>query len=125
MTDIIKEILKLLPAKMISDAGFEGANIVLYTKDKDFFLNNKGSIKKVVDEFKKRVELRPDPSIAMDMEKAEKQIRKIIPKEAGITNINFDPQRSEVIIEAEKPGLVIPLRSASGVRNLGFLPPSI
>jgi KH/beta-lactamase-domain protein len=107
MADIIKEILSNLPDKKISDASFEAANIVLYTKDQDFFLNNNGLIKKVVDSIKKRVELRPDPSITMDMEKAEKEIKKIIPKEAGIDSINFDPHRSRVTIEAEKPGLAI------------------
>ncbi len=107
MVEIIKEILKNLPEKSISDAAFEGANIVLYTKDKDFFLNNNGLIKKIVDDIKKRVELRPDPSVTMDMEKAEKEIKKIIPKEAGIDQVIFDPQRSRVIIEAAKPGLAI------------------
>jgi len=57
MADIIKEILKLVPENKISEAGYEGANIVLYTKDREFFLDNKGAIKKIVDEFKKRVEL--------------------------------------------------------------------
>ncbi len=107
MADIIKEILSKLPEKKISDASFEAANIVLYTKDKDFFLNNNGLIKRIVDDIKKRVELRPDPSITMDIEKAEKEIRKIIPEEAGIDSINFDPHRSRVIIEADKPGLAI------------------
>jgi len=82
MGDIVKEILKNLPENRISDVNFEGANIVLYTKDKDFFLNNNGIIKKVVDDIKKRVELRPDPSVTMDMEEAEKIIRSIIPEEA-------------------------------------------
>ncbi len=107
MTDIIKEVLKQLPEKKISEACFEGANIVLYTKDKDFFMDNNGLIKQVVDSIKKRVELRPDPSIAMDMEKAKKEMNKIIPKEAGVADIIFDTQRSRVIIEAEKPGLAI------------------
>jgi len=106
-TGIIKEILKSLPSDKISEANFEAANIVLYTKDEDFFLNNNGLIKKIVDDIKKRVELRPDPSIVMDMEKAEKEIKKIIPEEAGVDQIIFDPQRSRVIIEAEKPGLAI------------------
>lgn len=106
MADIIKEILKILPEK-ISDAAYEGANIVLYTKDKSYFLDNKGTIKEAVNEFKKRIELRPDPSICMDMEKAEKAIKKILPEESGISLINFDPQRSEVVIEAEKPGVAI------------------
>jgi len=107
MGDILKEILSQLPEDKISNAIFEGANIVLYTKDKDFFLNNDGTIKKVVDNIKKRVELRPDPELCMDQEKAEKLIKKIIPKDGEIGNIIFDPQRSIVIIEAEKPGLVI------------------
>ena len=107
MGEIIKEILKNLPEKKISDACFEGANIVLYTKDKSFFLDNNGLIKKIVSDIKKRIELRPDPAITMELEKAEKEIRKIIPEEAGIDQVIFDPQRSMVIIEAEKPGLVI------------------
>lgn len=107
MTDILKEVLKSIPEGKISDAGFEGANIVLYTKDKEFFLNNEGIIKRIVDDIKKRVELRPDPSITLEQEKAEKKIKKILPEEAGVEQIIFDPQRSRVIIEAEKPGLAI------------------
>ena len=107
MADIIKEIMKNLPEGKISDVNFEGANIVLYTKDKDFFLNNNGIIKRIVDDIKKRVELRPDPSITMDMEEAEKIIHSMIPEEAGIDQVIFDPQRSRVIVEADKPGLAI------------------
>ena len=107
MTEIIKEILRQLPENKISDAAFEGANIVLYTKDADFFLDNNGLIKRVVDDIKKRIELRPDPSITMEQERAEKEIMQIIPQEAGVDKITFDPHRSRVIIEAEKPGLAI------------------
>ncbi|MGM5485551.1 MAG: beta-CASP ribonuclease aCPSF1 [Nanobdellota archaeon] len=107
MADIIKEILKNLPDDKISDAVFEGANIVLYTKDKDFFLNNNGMIRDIVNKIKKRIELRPDPSITMDMEEARAKISEIIPEDAKMDNVIFDPQRSMVVIEAEKPGLVI------------------
>jgi len=107
MSEIIKEIVKNLPDGKISEACFEAANIVLYTKDKDFFLDNKGYIRKVVNLIKKRVELRPDQEINIPSEKAEKIIRKLIPKEAGIANVIFDSQRSIVIIEVEKPGVAI------------------
>jgi len=107
MTEIIKEILKFLPAGKVSDAAFEGANIVLYTKDRDFLLNNDGIIRKVVNEFKKRIELRPDPSITINQEIAEKKIKEIMPEDAVISQVLFDPERSIVIIEAEKPGLAI------------------
>src|SRR3989344_6052402 len=107
MPEIIKEILKLLPSDKISDAYFEAANVVLYTKDREFFLNNDGAIRKCVSEFKKRIELRPDPSICANKETAEQEIKKILPQEAGIGGVIFDDQRSIVIIEAEKPGLAI------------------
>lgn len=107
MADILKEVIKMLPEGKISDGAFEGANIVVYTKDKKYFLDNEGTIKAAVQIFKKRIELRPDPSVCMELEKAEKEIRKIIPKEAEIDELIFDPPRSQVIIHAGKPGVVI------------------
>src|SRR3989338_1416375 len=107
MADIIKEMTRMMPAGSVSDASYEAANIVFYTKDKDFFLDNKGVIKQIVHEFKKRVELRCDPSMIMNQDKAEVAIKKLMPEDAGLTQIIFDPQRSEVIIEAEKPGIAI------------------
>ncbi|MDP3734591.1 MAG: beta-CASP ribonuclease aCPSF1 [Nanoarchaeota archaeon] len=107
MADILKEIIKVLPEGKIADAAFEGANIVLYTKDKEYFLDNQGTIRKAVQEFKKRIELRPDNSLCVEMEKAEKIIREMISPEAGIDEFIFDSPRSQVIIHAEKPGLVI------------------
>lgn len=107
MADIIEEVLKLLPEDKISDACFEGANIVLYTKSKSFFLDNEGIIKSVVNKMKKRVELRADPAITMPAEDAKIAIQSIIPEKAGIDTIIFDNERSRVIIETEKPGLAI------------------
>ena len=108
MNEILKEVMKHIPADAeISESGFEAANIILYTKNKEFFLNPNGKIKEIVDKVKKRIELRPDSSLLMDEEKAEKEIRKLIPEEAGLKNIIFDEPRSKVILEAEKPGLAI------------------
>jgi len=107
MADILKEIIKVLPEKKISESAYEGANIVLYTKDKDYFCDNKGTILKAVHEFKKRIELRPDPSLCVDQEEAKKIIHSMVPKESGLQDFIFDPTRSQVIIHADKPGLVI------------------
>ncbi|MBU4085985.1 MAG: KH domain-containing protein [Nanoarchaeota archaeon] len=104
--DIIKNILDELP-KEISSAGFEGANIVLYTNNENFFKEGESQIKAVVDKIKKRIELRSDEKILKKKEETEETIRKLVPKEAEITNIIFDIQRSIVVIEAKKPGLVI------------------
>ncbi len=107
MGDILKEIIKVLPEGKISDAAFEGANIVLYTKDKEYFCDNAGTIRAAVSEFKKRIELRPDPSLCMDQGVAEKEIKAMISAEAGLDDFIFDPPRSQVIIHADKPGMVI------------------
>ena len=40
MSEILKEILSEIPQGKISDAVFEGSNIVLYTKDIDFLFNS-------------------------------------------------------------------------------------
>jgi len=104
--DILKNIMDELP-KYITDAGFEGANIVLYTNNEKFFKEGEPQIKEVVNKIKKRIELRADQKILHDKEQVEKEIRKIVPQEADITNIIFDIQRSIVVIEAKKPGLVI------------------
>ncbi len=108
MVKILDEILSLVPAKAeISESYFEGANIVLYTKNKDFFIDNNGVIKEIVDRIKKRVEIRCDPSILLGQEKSTDFIKKLIPEESKLGAIIFDPQRSMVIIEVEKPGVAI------------------
>jgi uncharacterized protein len=106
MGDILKSIREELP-KVISDASFEGANIVLYTNDKEFFKTGEFKVKEVVDKIKKRIELRADKSILASEEDTDKTIRAIVSPEAEITSIIFDVQRSVVVVEAKKPGLVI------------------
>jgi uncharacterized protein len=107
MADILKEVIKKLPEGKIDNSAFEGANLVLYTKDRDYFIDNKGTIRGAVREFKKRIELRPDPSLCLPMEEAEKIIKEMVDKDAGVQDLIFDPPRSQVIIHADKPGLVI------------------
>jgi len=104
--DILKTITDKLQGE-ITEASFEGANIVLYTDNEKFFKTGEGKIKEIVDEIKKRIELRADQKILPSQEKTEENIKKIVPKEAEITNIIFDVYRSIVIIEAKKPGIVI------------------
>ncbi|MBR9700631.1 beta-CASP ribonuclease aCPSF1 [Candidatus Woesearchaeota archaeon] len=105
--EILKEIMKHVPEDSISDVAFEAANIVLYTTDKTFLADDKGQVRNAVNAIKKRIELRPDPSICVDQETAEKMIHDILGEDAGIDHITFDPQRSIVYIELEKPGVAI------------------
>jgi len=104
--EILDTIKNRLSGK-IKEANFEGANIVLYTDNEKFFREGEKEVKRVVDEIKKRIELRADEKILPSKEVAEKKIKEIVPVDAEITEIIFDVPRSIVVVEAKKPGLVI------------------
>lgn len=106
--NILKELREKLPSDAnISEVKFEGSQIVLYTKNPEFFKKSEEQVKAIVKELKKRIEIRPDISICMDPEEAKKKISEIVPEEAGIQEIYFEPELGKVIIEASKPGLII------------------
>jgi KH/beta-lactamase-domain protein len=107
MADILKTIENQLPRGVVSSTIYEGANIVVYTSDSAFFKNGEVAIKEAVNVVKKRIELRADKELLMSQDKADKKIREIIPVEAELTQIIFDPQRSILIIETKRPGLAI------------------
>jgi len=105
---LLKELQKKLPSDAdITEIKFEASEIVMYTKNKDFFQNGEPAIRSIVKELKKRVELRPDLSITTDPEKTKGIIEKIVSEGAGIQAVYFEPELGKVIIEAQKPGLVI------------------
>jgi len=104
--DILKNITEQLHGN-VTDASFEGANIVVYTDNEKFFKEGEPQIKEIVNQVKKRIELRADQKILMAQDKVEAEVRKIVPQEAEITKVIFDIQRSIVVIEAKRPGMVI------------------
>ena len=105
---VLDEILKKLPTDaQISSTAYEGANIVIYTKNKKFFSQGGDIIRALVDEFKKRIDLRADSAIRMDTEKTKNFIEQAILEDAEITQILFEPARSLVTIESKKPGVAI------------------
>ncbi len=110
--DVLREfkgkIRGSLPVSIdVSGVEFEGALLVIYTKTPEKFAKNKDLIKNLAKTLQKRIVVRPDPSVLTDIDLAEKQIRKIIPKEAEIAEIYWQPDVGEVTIEALKPGVAI------------------
>ncbi len=107
-SDFFNRIKSMVPSDIeISDIRFEGCEIVLYTKNKKAFSENGEFIREIVSKIKKRVILRADPSLCMNPENAKEIIKELTPKDAGLKEINFEPAFGTVILEAEKPGLVI------------------
>ncbi|MFB6199477.1 MAG: LAGLIDADG family homing endonuclease [Candidatus Nanohaloarchaea archaeon] len=91
----------------IAEIRYEASDIVIYTDSKQFFLNNSETVKKIVSELKKRVEVRPSSKLFKKAETAEKNIKDVIPERAGLEDLIFQPSLGKVIIRAEKPGKVI------------------
>jgi KH/beta-lactamase-domain protein len=101
-------VKKTIPSNVeVTDIDFEGPVIVIYTKNLDEFAKNNDLVRQLAQSLRRRVAIRPDPSMLADSESAEERIRKIIPEEAKITNIYFEDDTGEVTIEAISPGLVI------------------
>jgi KH/beta-lactamase-domain protein len=95
------------PSIDVSDVEFEGALVVIYTKHPDKFAKNEDIVKQLAKMLQRRIAIRPDPSVTTDTDTAEKEIKKIVPKDAEITNIYFLPEMGEVTIEVMKPGVAI------------------
>ncbi len=109
--DVLKQVKEAVdefaPQVEITSIDLEGPLVVVYTRDMDFFADNPEVIKKIAQTVRRRIFIRPDPSLLMDEKEAEEEIRNIVPDEAGIKNIYFVPETGEVVIEADAPGVVI------------------
>jgi hypothetical protein len=92
---------------LITKVDFQGSGIVLYAKNPAALAQNGDEVKELAKTIRKRVIVRPDPSVLMDPEKALKKIKEIVPEDAGITDVHFDSNFGEAIIESVKPGMVI------------------
>ncbi|MEM3621634.1 MAG: beta-CASP ribonuclease aCPSF1 [Candidatus Methanomethyliaceae archaeon] len=122
--DTFAEIKKVILREIPSDARltkveFEGPNIVVYVQNPNLLIENSEPVKRIVHEIKKRIIIRADPSARKTEEEAKKIIEEIIPKEAEITDMNFDEGTGEVTILAKKPGLVIG-KGGSTLRDIAY-----
>lgn len=107
-SEIREIILENIPKEAeITRIEFEGPALAIYVKKPEVLVKRERIITDIVSIIKKRIVPRSDPSVRLPEKEAERIINEIVPKEAEITNIMFDPPLGEVIIEAKKPGLVI------------------
>lgn len=105
--EILEKVKALMPADAVTRVELEGSEVIAYTKDRKFFQTHEDTVRKVVSQVKKRIEMRPEKNLNMDKEATKELIKKIVPEDAKIHDIYFEPERSLVIIVAERPGMVI------------------
>jgi len=129
---LIEERLKELKDKInekvptgitVTQVEFEGPELVIYTDDPKRFADEADLIRILARDLRKRIVVRP--TILEDPEKAVNDIKSVVPETAGITDIFFDPDTGEVLIEAEKPGVVIGKNGATLreiTKHIGWTP---
>ena len=89
----------------VTDVEYEGPEMVIYTDNPEKFAAEQDLIKTLARDLRKRIVVRPN--ILGDTEVAYDMVKKVVPENAGITDIFFDTDTGEMLIEAEKPGIVI------------------
>src|SRR6056297_700247 len=108
LEDLKAEIVNEVPNDIsISDVQYEGPELVVYTRDPKKFAKNGDLIRKLASQLRKRITVRPDPDVLSVPDRARETIMDVIPEEAGVTDLDFHADTGEVVIEAQKPGMVI------------------
>jgi len=106
--EISQYILQKVPREAeVTRIEYEGPMLAVYTKKPEILVDQSSIVAEIVGVIRKRIVIRPDPSVRIPEVEAEKIARELISPEAEITDINFDPSLGEIIIETKKPGLVI------------------
>ena len=129
---LIEERLKELKDKIngivpkgitVSQVEFEGPELVIYTDDPKAFAEQADLIKVLARDLRKRIVVRTNN--LKDPETAVSEIKSVVTENAGITDIFFDADTGEVLIEAEKPGVVIGKNGATLreiTKHIGWTP---
>jgi len=106
--EISQTILEHVPKEAeVTRIEYEGPTLAVYTKKPEILIEQSYVVAEIVGLIRKRIVVRSDPSVRLPEKETERLIQEIVPKEAEITGVNFDPSLGEVIVEAKKPGLVI------------------
>ena len=114
LDDLHATITDELPSDIsVSSVKYEGPELVVYTHDPKKFARQGDIVRKLASKLRKRISIRPDPSVLSRPEEAREQVLEVIPDDAGVTDLDFHPDTGEVVIEAAKPGMVIGRRGST------------
>ncbi len=97
----------LPPGVTVTGVELEGPYVVVYTKQLDVVIAQPDLVRTVARRIRRRVIFRSDPEGRTEVAEAERRIREIVPVEAEIQELFFEPETGEVTIEVANPGLAI------------------
>ena len=83
------EIAKIVPKSIEYSVGLEAGNISIVTTEPEKFGGGDGLVGKIAKKIKRKIKIRPDPSLVKPEEEAKAAIESIIPEEAEISEYLF------------------------------------
>ncbi|HDJ26779.1 MAG: beta-CASP ribonuclease aCPSF1 [Thermoplasmata archaeon] len=104
--EIKAQIFKHIPKTDVVEVVFEGPFLVIYLRNFHIYAERDDIPRRLAQELKKRIRLKPAEDEALDPEEAEEKARRLIPKKAIIHDVFFDTVNMEMQIELERPELV-------------------
>ena len=108
LTEIKKRISKVIPSDIDYEVDLEAGSISIITKKPSAFIGSGDSLTvQIAKSIKRRVVIRPHPSILSDEATIHQAITKHIPPEVGVVNTWLDPALSEVILECDDPSTAV------------------
>ena len=108
LDELEAEIEREIPNDIsVSDVKYEGPELVVYTRHPKQFAQNGDLVRRLASTLRKRITVRPDPEVLSRPGEARQDVLDVIPDDAGVTGLDFHEDTGEVVIEAEKPGMVI------------------
>jgi KH/beta-lactamase-domain protein len=107
------EITKIVPKSIEYKVDLEAGNIAIVTNEPEKFGGGDGLVGKIAKKIKRKIKIRPDPSIVKSELDAKSIIESVIPAEAEISHIYFDSCFSEVIIQCKNPGEAVGRRGVN------------
>ena len=108
LEELQDQITNEIPSDIsVTDVKYEGPELVVYTRDPKQFAQDGDLVRRLASKLRKRITVRPDPAVLSRPGAARERIMDVIPEDAGVSDLDFHEDTGEVVIEAEKPGMVI------------------
>jgi KH/beta-lactamase-domain protein len=114
LDELRAEIASELPPHVsVSEVKYEGPELVVYTRDPREFARKGDLVRQLASKLRKRITVRPDPDVLEPPSEAHDRVMAVVPDDAGVTDLDFHEDTGEVVVEAEKPGMVIGRRGST------------
>ncbi len=108
LDEITKEIKENLPPNnQVTQIEFEGPEVAIYSSNPRVLVNDESIVKDLAKRIRKRIVIRSDPKVRMAKDETVYFIQNLVGETGEITTIDFEDNLGEVLIEANKPGVVI------------------